>query len=319
MELLFLVLLSLHIAKTATEGDKEWCYLSQLCTQSNCAEPRFWDKVNEECRKEKQSPINIVTNKVEYKEDLKPFTFEGYNTNQSSLWRIENNGHTVKVSLSGSAKIGGGGLRNKYNAIEFHFHWGTKISEGFSPGSEHSIDGERYAMELHIVHRKEGFSTTEQAVADQEGLAVLGFFIKVKIGAKNEKYEPLIEMLNEVAFKGSQKNMSSLPLESLIPAKENLTHYYRYSGSLTTPNCHQAVVWTIFQEPIILSDSQVENFSKKLYFSKDETLHMTDNFRPVQPLSDRIVYRSDVSVVQPPAKALLVVPTLIYILSLLFQ
>uniref|UniRef100_A0A8C4WGJ3 Carbonic anhydrase n=1 Tax=Gopherus evgoodei TaxID=1825980 RepID=A0A8C4WGJ3_9SAUR len=259
--------------------------------------------VNEECRKEKQSPINIVTNKVEYKEDLKPFTFEGYNTNQSSLWRIENNGHTVKVSLSGSAKIGGGGLRNKYNAIEFHFHWGTKISEGFSPGSEHSIDGERYAMELHIVHRKEGFSTTEQAVADQEGLAVLGFFIKVKVSCQVR----------------SQKNMSSLPLESLIPAKENLTHYYRYSGSLTTPNCHQAVVWTIFQEPIILSDSQVENFSKKLYFSKDETLHMTDNFRPVQPLSDRIVYRSDVSVVQPPAKALLVVPTLIYILSLLFQ
>uniref|UniRef100_A0A452H2Z8 Carbonic anhydrase 4 n=1 Tax=Gopherus agassizii TaxID=38772 RepID=A0A452H2Z8_9SAUR len=256
----------------------------QLCTQSNCAG---------NSKKEKQSPINIVTNKAEYKEDLKPFTFEGYNTNQSSLWRIENNGHTVKVSLSGSAKIGGGGLRNKYNAIEFHFHWGTKISEGFSPGSEHSIDGERYAMEV----------------------VTWGAYI----GAKNEKYEPLIEMLNEVAFKGSQKNMSSLPLESLIPAKENLTHYYRYSGSLTTPNCHQAVVWTIFQEPIILSDSQVENFSKKLYFSKDETLHMTDNFRPVQPLSDRIVYRSDVSVVQPPAKALLVVPTLIYILSLLFQ
>uniref|UniRef100_A0A8C0GFA0 Carbonic anhydrase n=1 Tax=Chelonoidis abingdonii TaxID=106734 RepID=A0A8C0GFA0_CHEAB len=271
----------------------------QLCTQSKCAEPRFWDTVNEECRKEKQSPINIVTNKVKYKEDLKPFTFEGYNTNQSSRWRIENNGHTVKVSLSGSAKIGGGGLRNKYNAIEFHFHWGAKISEGFSPGSEHSIDGERYAMELHIVHRKESFSTTEQAVADQEGLAVLGFFIKVKVR--------------------SQQNMTSLPLESLIPAKENLTRYYRYSGSLTTPNCHQAVVWTIFQDPIILSDSQVENFSKKLYFSKDETLHMTDNFRPVQPLNDRIVYYSDVSVVQPPAKALLVVPTLIYILSLLFQ
>uniref|UniRef100_A0A8C4WHF1 Carbonic anhydrase n=1 Tax=Gopherus evgoodei TaxID=1825980 RepID=A0A8C4WHF1_9SAUR len=253
--------------------------------------------------KEKQSPINIVTNKVEYKEDLKPFTFEGYNTNQSSLWRIENNGHTVKVSLSGSAKIGGGGLRNKYNAIEFHFHWGTKISEGFSPGSEHSIDGERYAMELHIVHRKEGFSTTEQAVADQEGLAVLGFFIKVKVSC-------------QVSFFLSWPPQTGT-YQSLVQV--NLTHYYRYSGSLTTPNCHQAVVWTIFQEPIILSDSQVENFSKKLYFSKDETLHMTDNFRPVQPLSDRIVYRSDVSVVQPPAKALLVVPTLIYILSLLFQ
>ncbi|XP_034608664.1 carbonic anhydrase 4 [Trachemys scripta elegans] len=315
MELLFLVLLSLHVAKTATEGDKEWCYLSQKWTQSECAEPGVWDTVNEECGKKEQSPINIVTNKVKYKEDLKPFTFEGYNTNQSSPWRIENNGHTVKVSLSGSAKIGGGGLRNKYNAIEFHFHWGT--SKGFSPGSEHSIDGERYAMELHIVHRKEGFSTTEQAVTDKEGLAVLGFFIKT--GAKNENYEPLIEMLNEVALKGSQKNMTSLPLESLIPAKKNLTRYYRYNGSLTTPNCNQAVVWTIFQEPIVLKESQVENFLETLYFTKNKTLLMTDNFRPVQPLNDRIVYRSDVSVIQPPAKALLVVPTLIYVMSLLFQ
>ncbi|KAG6937785.1 carbonic anhydrase 4 [Chelydra serpentina] len=315
MELLFLVLLSLHTAKTATEGDKEWCYLSQQCTHSDCAEPRLWSTVNEECGKEQQSPINIVTNKVEYRGDLKPFTFEGYDTKQPSHWTIGNNGHTVKVSLSGSAKIGGGGLQNKYKAIEFHFHWGMKLSKG--SGSEHSIDGERYAMELHIVHMKEDFSTTEQAVNDKEGLAVLGFFITT--GAKNENYDSLIEMLNEVTFKGSQKNMTSLPLESLIPAKENLTRYYRYSGSLTTPNCHQAVVWTIFQEPIRLSDSQVENFMEKLYFSKDTTLQMTDNFRPAQPLGDRIVYRSDVSVVQPPAKALLVVPTLIYIMSLLFQ
>ncbi|CAM5104572.1 unnamed protein product [Natator depressus] len=317
MELIFLVLLSLHTAKTATEGEKEWCYLSQKWTHPSCAEPRLWNTVNVVCGKDEQSPINIVTNKVEYKGDLKPFTFEGYNTNQSSHWTIVNNGHTVKVSLSGSAKIGGGGLQNKYKAIEFHFHWGTKLSKGYSPGSEHSIDGERYAMELHIVHMKEDFSTTEQAVKDKEGLAVLGFFIKT--GAKNENYESLIAILNEVAVKGSQKNMLSLPLESLIPAKENLTRYYRYSGSLTTPNCYQAVVWTIFQEPIILSESQVVNFLEKLYFSENKTLQMTDNFRPVQPLSNRIVYRSDVSVVQPPAKALLVIPTLIYLMSLLFQ
>uniref|UniRef100_A0A8C3SXM0 Carbonic anhydrase n=1 Tax=Chelydra serpentina TaxID=8475 RepID=A0A8C3SXM0_CHESE len=182
-----------------------------------------------ECGKEQQSPINIVTNKVEYRGDLKPFTFEGYDTKQPSHWTIGNNGHTGKLWQTT-------GLQNKYKAIEFHFHWGMKLSKG--SGSEHSIDGERYAMELHIVHMKEDFSTTEQAVNDKEGLAVLGFFITV-------------------SCQGSQKNMTSLPLESLIPAKENLTRYYRYSGSLTTPNCHQAVVWTIFQEPIRLSDSQV--------------------------------------------------------------
>ncbi|XP_006138697.2 carbonic anhydrase 4 [Pelodiscus sinensis] len=317
MELLFLVLLSLHIASTATEGDKEWCYLSQQCNLPDCEEPRLWETVNAECGKDNQSPINIVTNKVKYKKDLKRFSFEGYENAQSSPWNIKNNGHTVKVSLDGSAKISNGGLFNQYKAIEFHFHWGNKLGSRPSPGSEHSIDGERYDMELHIVHKKESFSSAKDASNDKEQLAVLAFFIK--IGAENEKYAPLIEKLNDVPTKGNEKTMAALPLESLIPPEKNLTGYYRYSGSLTTPGCNETVIWTIFKEPIALSENQMENFWKKLYFTEDKTLLMTDNFRPVQPLNDRVVYHSDGSILLSPANALLVAPTLIYLMSLLFQ
>lgn len=67
----------------------------------------------------------------------------------------------------------------------------------------------------------------------------------------------------------------------------------------------------------------MKNFWEKLYFTENTTLNMIDNFRPVQPLNDRIVYSSDdssdVSVIQPPAKALLVVPTVIYLMIPLFQ
>lgn len=54
----------------------------------------------------------------------------------------------VKVALSASPKIGGAGLEGKYKAVEFHFHWGDPREPQKIPGSEHSIDGEKYPMEV---------------------------------------------------------------------------------------------------------------------------------------------------------------------------
>lgn len=36
-----------------------------------------------------------------------------------------------------------------------------------------------------------------------------------------------------------------------------MSQYYRYHGSLTTPPCSQAVVWTLYEVPIYISWSQV--------------------------------------------------------------
>lgn len=54
----------------------------------------------------------------------------------------------MKITLSTSPKIGGGGLRRKYKATELHFHWGAPEALYYLPGSEHSIDGEKHAMEV---------------------------------------------------------------------------------------------------------------------------------------------------------------------------
>lgn len=51
--------------------------------------------------------------------------------------------------------------------------------------------------------------------------------------------------------------MDPLPLSSLLPREEDLERYYRYVGSLTTPDCHEGVIWTVFEKPIELSSSQV--------------------------------------------------------------
>jgi carbonic anhydrase len=46
-----------------------------------------------------------------------------------------------------------------------------------------------------------------------------------------------------------------VPLEDLLP--DSPFSFYRYNGSLTTPMCNEAVIWTVFDIPIALSQRQV--------------------------------------------------------------
>lgn len=49
---------------------------------------------------------------------------------------------------------------------------------------------------------------------------------------------------------------NTISINDLI-GKADFTKFYRYMGSLTTPNCTEAVVWTVFQEPININKNLV--------------------------------------------------------------
>ncbi|NXE80605.1 CAH4 anhydrase, partial [Cochlearius cochlearius] len=290
-----------------------WCYQSQKYEQLHCKGPRQWHLINTTCKGNKQSPINIVTKTVVHDKSLKPLNFEGYDVKGSSKWNIENNGHTGKyLTLSSSPKIGGGGLERKYKAIEFHFHWGVQGVQQYLPGSEHSIDGEKQAMELHIVHIREDLADITEAKKNADGVAVLAFFIKVE--EENKNYATLIKELENIKYKGQKAKMDPLPLSSLLPREEDLERYYRYVGSLTTPDCHEGVIWTVFEKPIELNISQISQFSTVHFDGKNST-SMVENFRPAQFLNERKVYWSSASILLPTAKLLMLVLALTYILS----
>uniref|UniRef100_A0A7N9AWY3 Carbonic anhydrase n=1 Tax=Mastacembelus armatus TaxID=205130 RepID=A0A7N9AWY3_9TELE len=240
-----------------------WCYQPHNTCNDTCLGPEVWGEVYQQCNNRSQSPINIVTRRVLPDERLTPFQFIGYK--DMFHGQLINNGHTVELNLPSSIKIKGGNLEVPYKAVQLHMHWGK---EG-GLGSEHTIDGEQFPMEMHIVHIKEEYTSLSQAKKDPIGLAVLGFFIEV------------------ILFKYLKKNHVSLDM--FIPPQENLTKYFRYNGSLTTPNCSEAVVWTLFENTIFLSRKQLASFSQLRYSNGGE---MTKTFRPVQPLNGRRVYHS---------------------------
>lgn len=72
----------------------------------------------------------------------------------------------------------------------------------------------------------------------------------------------------------------------LLPT--NRDGFFRYEGSLTTPSCDEAVIWTVLTESVPFAVSQIERF-KDVKDDKGEAL--THNYRTLQRLNSRpLVY-----------------------------
>lgn len=298
-------LLALAAARPLASAESHWCYEIQAkASNYTCLGPSHW---GEDCQKNRQSPIDIVTTKAQVDPDLGPFSFSGYDKKQK--WKVQNNGHSVMVLLEGEASIAGGGLAARYRATQLHLHWSEKLDRG----SEHTLDGRRFAMEMHIVHEKEkGTSRNEKEAQDpKDEIAVLAFLLEAG-SEENYGFQPLVEALASVPRPKMNTTMKeSISLFNLIPKKEKLRHYYRYLGSLTTPGCQETVVWTVFQERIRLRRDQIFAFSKNLYYDKEQTLSMTENVRPLQPQGQRPVFKSRApGQLLPLPLATILVPTL---------
>ena len=118
---------------------------------------------------------------------------------------IVNTGHTIEVNVNWGSGIIVGDIR--YEMLQFHFH----------RGSEHTVAGVRFPLEMHLVHR-----------SDDGALAVVGVLFRES--AASETLAPIWELLPPepdatVALPGT------VDVAALLP--DRLTTW-RYTGSLTT-------------------------------------------------------------------------------------
>lgn len=123
----------------------------------------------------------------------------------------------------------------------------------------------RYALELHMVHHEKRFASVNTAGLEKNGVAVLGILFHV-----SEKPNPIIEkvLFNAgTVFEAVGRNQTykdKLLLHELLP--KNKASFFRYEGSLTTPGCGEAVVWTVFENSIPISFDQVRCQNKVIAF-----------------------------------------------------
>ncbi len=164
---------------------------------------------------------------------------------------IVNNGHTIQITVQDSDDFA---LDDDAFVLkQFHFH---------AP-SENHLFGKAFPLEAHFVHAN---ATGELAV-----IAVM-----FEQGVENTALTPIINSFPD-SPKGVEIMKQSVDLAGLFPQDK---HYYRFSGSLTTPPCTEGVRWLVVKQPVTLSAKQLAEFQRALKHA---------NNRPLQPLHGRII------------------------------
>lgn len=240
---------------------------------SGDAGPSHWGVLDRKyalCKSGKrQSPVDL---QAAQDRELYPLRFH---YNAVPLQAI-NNGHTLQANYFNAAKqdsvvIGGKSdpLKSKsvfgselmlgdvsYKLLQFHFH---------TP-SEHAHEGERYAMEVHLVHRNANGN-----------LAVVGVFLKR--GEHNATLQKVLDHTSNTVNEVTAAAGITVNAAALLPEDRR---FYHYSGSLTTPPCSENVNWFVMKTPVEVSDQQVRRFSQLI----------GENARPLQDKHWRTLFGS---------------------------
>ncbi|XP_068342194.1 carbonic anhydrase Nec1-like [Pyrus communis] len=255
--ILFLFTHSTSVTAQEVEDERNFDYI-----EGSKKGPAFWGDIKREwaaCKNGRlQSPIDLSSLKV----ITIPSLVGLKTTYKSSNATLKNRGHDIKLEwagYSGSIEVNG----TEYHLQQSHWH---------SP-SEHSINGRRYAMELHMVYQSPDPKVENNVV-------VVG--VLYQIGHPNAF---LSKLMRDVAFMTDKKTERSIGV--IDPAEIvqlNGNNYYKYIGSLTIPPCTEGVIWIISKQLGTVSKEQIDLLRVAVYDYAEM------NARPVQPLNLRKIY-----------------------------
>ncbi|XP_012529632.1 carbonic anhydrase [Monomorium pharaonis] len=258
-----------------------FCLIALLGLQvSKASEWGYWGKNGPEnwpgiCKTGKrQSPIDIVTEDA-IRIDLGALKFNRYDFAFPAI--LFNNGHSVEVRVDGvPLHLSGGSLSSVYVLEQMHFHW----------SAEHTVDGLRDPLELHLVHYNRKYGNISVAAQYEDGIAVVAVLFELSTG-DNLDLLPIVEATKMVSnWVGRSMIHIRHKLIPLLFLPKDHTTYYHYEGSLTTPLCQESVLWFVMTEKLKVSEAQMNVFRQ--VEGNNGTLKF--NYRSVQNLGNRKVY-----------------------------
>ncbi|XP_041377168.1 carbonic anhydrase 1-like isoform X2 [Gigantopelta aegis] len=246
--------------------------------------PPTWQKSYKYAGGEEQSPIDIKQDAATFDPTLcnNPLVVKYQSEKELEMTNV---GSSVKINIKQHSTIKHGPLESEYRLAQFHYHWGSDSKKG----SEHTVDGKTYSAELHLVHWNENkYSSFEEAVDKHDGLAVLGILIKV--GKEHDGFKIITDNLNKIKFKGKLIHLKGdYNPQCLLP--KNLSEYWTYHGSLTTPPCYESITWIVFHEIVEVSEDQVKAL-RGMCCDECDGEHIVNNFRPPLPVGTRRIRSS---------------------------
>ncbi|XP_015730706.1 receptor-type tyrosine-protein phosphatase gamma [Coturnix japonica] len=277
---------SVQIRRRKASGDPYWAY-------SGTYGPEHWVTSSEKCGGSHQSPIDIVDHQAHVGDEYQELQLDGFDNESSNKTWMKNTGKTVAILLKDDYFVSGAGLPGRFKAEKVEFHWGQ--SNG-SAGSEHSINGKRFPVEMQIYfYNPDDFDSFGTAVLENREVGAMAVFFQVS-QRDNSALDPIIHGLKGVVHHEKETFLDPFVLRDLLPT--SLGSYYRYTGSLTTPPCSEIVEWIVFRKPVPISYHQLEAFYS--IFTTEQQDHvksveyLRNNFRPQQNLNNRKVSKSAV-------------------------
>ncbi|KAJ4448744.1 hypothetical protein ANN_00135 [Periplaneta americana] len=210
--------------------------------------------------------------------------------------RLKGSGMTLREDLT--KKVGftfthyvselvGGPIDGEYKLEQYHCHWGFRSDKG----SEHTVDGQSFAGELHLVHwNSSKYESFGEAAGHPDGLAVLGVLLKV--GKEHPEFQKIVELIPKIYHRGEGTDIEE-PIDPVKLLPETYT-YWTYLGSLTTPPCSESVTWILFKDAIEVSEEQLSVFRSLRCYKPEEACPcdeleglIINNYRPPLPLGNR--------------------------------